>query len=741
MKKLLWILGVLFSFIAKGQFTNLIKNGNQATLIKSLGGNAADSATILRSSYFADTTSANFSVASKYDQSVIITGTTGAYKVWYRTLNPPVWNQLSNSSGAGTVTMANLPLYVNGGGTIMNIDSLNAVYGMTTLYQNSKKVNYTDTSSILANYFHNAGYGLSQSGHNVSADTSKTIPFTDTSFLYGVATKTYVNNKIYGDTLSFILNQNSYKQVGNAIISGQFKSSSLSVDNTSGNSQLNYFNNGNNDWAIGANSGTTNQNFGINNYGLNSGNAVLYIEKYTNSLWYANNRDTTAVLSVYNPSSGSHAGAYIEAKGTNSQTYLLMGVNGAGVSVLPNKAVIIGGGQTSGMQFIQDNGNVNFSVNGILSDNSYSHELLITPYPEGYVVMGDSLSFGNRLRVNGKLRVDTLPTGAASDSVVTHDPTTKRFNMVTQSSITSGDVKYTDTASMLSNLLRKTDTANMLSVYGGLGKTNSWSAPNNFSALTTLSATTLGFGSILTLKNSTNSTGATLAVPAASGNALSITSTATTFTGTASASNGNLVGANDTSSMLSNLLRKTDTSNMLSNLLRKTDTSTMLSKYLRKTDTSNMLSPYAQKAKYLPLLAGSGNTLTGDLYITNSNNSSNIFANRTTTSDNVLYRFLTGGTADWLIGTAGFLGANSNLTVYNASNSTTPIVINQSTNNVSLASTLQLAGYTVSTLPTGTLGMMAYVTDALTPSFLVIVVGGGSTKTPVFYNGSNWVVF
>lgn len=51
----------------------------------------------------------------------------------------------------------------------------------------------------------------------------------------------------------------------------------------------------------------------------------------------------------------------------------------------------------------------------------------------------------------------------------------------------------------------------------------------------------------------------------------------------------------------------------------------------------------------------------------------------------------------------------------------------------------RLKSYTVSTLPSGTEGDTAYVTDALAPSFLAVVVGGGSTRTPVFYNGTSWV--
>lgn len=51
----------------------------------------------------------------------------------------------------------------------------------------------------------------------------------------------------------------------------------------------------------------------------------------------------------------------------------------------------------------------------------------------------------------------------------------------------------------------------------------------------------------------------------------------------------------------------------------------------------------------------------------------------------------------------------------------------------------KLKGYTVSTLPTGSQGDTAFVTDALTPSFGVTLVGGGAIVTKAFYNGTNWV--
>ena len=51
---------------------------------------------------------------------------------------------------------------------------------------------------------------------------------------------------------------------------------------------------------------------------------------------------------------------------------------------------------------------------------------------------------------------------------------------------------------------------------------------------------------------------------------------------------------------------------------------------------------------------------------------------------------------------------------------------------------LKLKAYTVGTLPAGTVGDMAYVTDALAPTYNATVVGGGAISVPVFYNGTNW---
>jgi hypothetical protein len=59
--------------------------------------------------------------------------------------------------------------------------------------------------------------------------------------------------------------------------------------------------------------------------------------------------------------------------------------------------------------------------------------------------------------------------------------------------------------------------------------------------------------------------------------------------------------------------------------------------------------------------------------------------------------------------------------------------------SVAGATASRLQGYTVATLPAGTIGDVAYVTDALAPTYLAVAVGGGAVTCPVFYNGSAWV--
>jgi hypothetical protein len=59
------------------------------------------------------------------------------------------------------------------------------------------------------------------------------------------------------------------------------------------------------------------------------------------------------------------------------------------------------------------------------------------------------------------------------------------------------------------------------------------------------------------------------------------------------------------------------------------------------------------------------------------------------------------------------------------------------------ASNIKLNVYTVSTLPsavTSGAGTLAFVTDALLPTFGSTVVGGGAVNVPVYSDGTNWKV-
>ena len=97
-----------------------------------------------------------------------------------------------------------------------------------------------------------------------------------------------------------------------------------------------------------------------------------------------------------------------------------------------------------------------------------------------------------------------------------------------------------------------------------------------------------------------------------------------------------------------------------------------------------------------------------------------------------------GSTKTVNIGTAGLSGSTTNITIGSSvSGATSTTTLNGST---VATGTIQLAAYTVATLPTaGTAGRRAYVTDALAPTFLGTLTGGGTAKTPVFDNGTAWV--
>lgn len=84
---------------------------------------------------------------------------------------------------------------------------------------------------------------------------------------------------------------------------------------------------------------------------------------------------------------------------------------------------------------------------------------------------------------------------------------------------------------------------------------------------------------------------------------------------------------------------------------------------------------------------------------------------------------------------------NENVFGYNAigSGSNTMTLGSSAVVKTVLQGVIQQTTYTVATLPAGTIGQFAFVIDALTPTYLVAVTGGGAVACPVFYNGTTWV--
>jgi hypothetical protein len=59
---------------------------------------------------------------------------------------------------------------------------------------------------------------------------------------------------------------------------------------------------------------------------------------------------------------------------------------------------------------------------------------------------------------------------------------------------------------------------------------------------------------------------------------------------------------------------------------------------------------------------------------------------------------------------------------------------------LTVSGTIKNTVYTVGTLPSATAGTRAFVSDALSPTFLGAVTAGGAVMTPVFHNGTAWRV-
>jgi hypothetical protein len=112
--------------------------------------------------------------------------------------------------------------------------------------------------------------------------------------------------------------------------------------------------------------------------------------------------------------------------------------------------------------------------------------------------------------------------------------------------------------------------------------------------------------------------------------------------------------------------------------------------------------------------------------------------NRTTMAGGVAnIPYQSAGVTKWTVGLNNT--SDDNYVIGNATTGHADVTFNNTTDNAAFFATVQLKGYTVATLPTGVTGMTAYVTDALTPSFGITLVGGGTIVTKAFYNGTNWI--
>jgi hypothetical protein len=97
-------------------------------------------------------------------------------------------------------------------------------------------------------------------------------------------------------------------------------------------------------------------------------------------------------------------------------------------------------------------------------------------------------------------------------------------------------------------------------------------------------------------------------------------------------------------------------------------------------------------------------------------------------------------TADLTAWADVYISPDGAQTTYIGGLSGSPIVsIDNATGRTSFVSVVRLAGYTVATLPAGSIGDRAYVTDANAPTWNGALTGGGTVSVPVFRNATGWV--
>jgi hypothetical protein len=133
------------------------------------------------------------------------------------------------------------------------------------------------------------------------------------------------------------------------------------------------------------------------------------------------------------------------------------------------------------------------------------------------------------------------------------------------------------------------------------------------------------------------------------------------------------------------------------------------------------------------------NTSTG-VGISSSNTNIGIGVIADNSGNGVALRSNVTSTGNGIVVNGGLSG--SGLLFVGQNNSTDTFTVNKTgdavVNTVTLNSVLKLKVYTVGTLPAGTVGDMAYVTDATAPTYNGTLTGGGAVKIPVFYDGTAW---
>ena len=314
------------------------------------------------------------------------------------------------NSPSGTVTSVttSLPLTVTNSTTTPNIsiDSTNSVYGMTTLFQNSKKLNISDTTSMLSGYL------------PLTAGVSKKV--TDNIYINRVNSGIILQGNtadaaVYGNgnTIRFTDNSTGLNGMSLNIVTGELTQIGMTGTLTWGGT------------IVGSN--ITVSNRGIINSGVvDDGNSVL--QAYGNVKFTGTGNLTNL---------GTHVIGSIPALGSAADTFLVKKSGGEiNYRTAAQVRSDIGAGTGSGtVTSIATNTGTGISGGTITTSGT---------------LVNDTTNLSTRLwRQKG---VDSLVGLIAL-----------KLNISDTSSMLSNRLKISDTATMLANRLKISDTSTMLS--------------------------------------------------------------------------------------------------------------------------------------------------------------------------------------------------------------------------------------------------------------------------------------